>query len=109
MSKFEIFRGVNTQFYFRFKASNGQQILSSEAYTTKQSCLNGIASVKSVSPFDGNYKRSDVFANYRFNMVANNGEIIAKSSEGYTTAQNRDNAINIVKKEAPNAPIVDLS
>lgn len=109
MSKFEIFRGSNYQYYFRFKASNGEQILSSESYTTKQNCQNGIASVKAHAPFDSNYRRIDKAYDYRFNLVAKNSEIIARSSEGYTTVYNRDRAIEIVKKEAPAAPIYDLT
>jgi uncharacterized protein len=109
MQKFEIFLGVNRQFYFRFKASNGQQILASEAYTTKANCQNGIASVKRLSPYDSTYRRIDSYANFRFNMVAENGEIIAKSSEGYVTAQGRENAIGVVKREAATAPIIDLT
>lgn len=109
MAKFEVFKGINSQFYFRFKATNGEQILASESYTTKQNCLNGIASVKRLSPFDSTYRRIDSYANYRFNMVAENGEIIAKSSEGYVSTQGRENAINVVKREAGTAQIIDLT
>jgi uncharacterized protein YegP (UPF0339 family) len=109
MSKFQVFKRADTYFGFRFKASNGEQILSSEAYTTKQNCLNGIAAVKRVSPYDSSYRRLDRYMDYRFNVVAENGEIIAHSSEGYTAIHNRENAINIVKKDAGNAPIDDLT
>ena len=44
--KFQIFKGADNQFYFRLKASNGQIILASEAYTAKASAQNGIDSVK---------------------------------------------------------------
>lgn len=109
MSKFQIFVGKDSQFYFRFNASNGEQILASEGYTTKDNCKNGIAAVKTLSPYDSSYKKSDEFRNYRFNMVATNGQIVAKSSEGYTTAQNRDHAIDIVKRDAKTSPTEDLT
>lgn len=109
MATFQIFLGVNQQYYFRFKASNGKQILSSESYATKQSCLNGISSVKRLSPFDISYRRMDNYGNYRFNMLADNGEIVAKSSEGYDSSQGREHAINIVKLEAGLATIIDLT
>lgn len=35
------------QFYFNLTATNGQVIASSEMYTTKAACENGIESVKS--------------------------------------------------------------
>lgn len=47
--KFQVFKGKDGQFYFRLKAANGEVIASSEGYTTKQSCLNGIAAIKSVA------------------------------------------------------------
>ncbi len=109
MSKFELFRGINSQFYFRFKARNGEQILSSEGYLAKHSCLAGIASVKRLAPYDSSYVRIDNLGNYRFNMKAENGEIVAHSSEGYTTRQSRDHAIEVVKREAPFAEVVDLT
>jgi uncharacterized protein YegP (UPF0339 family) len=109
MASFQIFRGTNFQYYFRFKASNGEQILSSESYITKQSCQDGIASVKAHAPYDSNYRRIDKPNDYRFNLIAKNNEIIARSSEGYTTSYNRDKAIEVVKKEAPTAPVYDLT
>lgn len=47
--KFQIFKGKDDQFYFRLKAGNGEIICSSEGYTTKQSCQNGIEAVKKVA------------------------------------------------------------
>ena len=44
--KFEIYQDAGGQFRFRLKSGNGQVIASSEAYTTKKACLNGIASVR---------------------------------------------------------------
>lgn len=41
-SKFEIKKSTNKQFYFNLKAGNGQVIVTSETYTTKQNCINGI-------------------------------------------------------------------
>ncbi len=42
---FEVFRGANDKFYFRLRAANTNNILSSQGYTTKENCLNGIRSV----------------------------------------------------------------
>lgn len=44
--KFEIFRDKAGEFRFRLKASNGQIIAVSEGYVKKDSCKNGIDSVK---------------------------------------------------------------
>lgn len=50
MSKFEIFKGTNGQFYFRLKAENGEIIASSEGYTSKQGAQSGVAAVRRCAP-----------------------------------------------------------
>lgn len=58
--KFTVFKSSsNSQYYYRLRAKNGEIILNSEGYTTKQSCLTGIASVKTNAPFDNHYERKD--------------------------------------------------
>lgn len=44
--KFEIFKDKAGEFRFRLKAPNGEIIAASEGYTTKNSCLGGIDSVR---------------------------------------------------------------
>ncbi len=56
-------------------------------------------------------QRFDSFLNagqYGFNHVATNGEIIGRS-EKYTTAQARDHGLQVVIREAPDAPVQDSS
>lgn len=107
--KFQIFKStVNSQYYYRLRATNGEIILNGEGYTTKQSCLNGIASVKANAPHDNRYERKDGYNNYTFNLKAANGEIIGRS-ESYTSSYNRENGIVAVKSDAPVAGIEDLS
>jgi uncharacterized protein YegP (UPF0339 family) len=53
MPKFEIYKDSNGQFRFRLKAPNGEIIAVGEAYTTKDACRNGIASVKENTPRAG--------------------------------------------------------
>lgn len=107
--KFTIFKSAaNSQYYYNLKSANGEKILSGEGYTSKQGCLNGIASVKTNAPFDSRYERKDAVSNYRFNLKASNGEIIGRS-EGYNYSSSRENGIAAVKRDAPGAPIEDLS
>ncbi len=44
--KFEINKSKNGQFYFNLKAGNGQTIVTSETYTSKQNCEHGISVTK---------------------------------------------------------------
>ena len=105
---FEVFKGVNGQFYFRLKSANREIILASESYTTKANCLNGVQSVKNHSPFDRYYKKLTARnGQYYFTLSASNNEVIG-TSETYITEYARDNGIAAVKRDAPSAQIVDL-
>ena len=48
--KFEIYADKAGQFRFRLRASNGEEILSSEGYKSKESCKHGIESVRKNAP-----------------------------------------------------------
>lgn len=48
--KFEVYTDKAGEFRFRLKARNGEIIATSEGYTTKPNCLNGVESVKKNAP-----------------------------------------------------------
>ena len=48
--KFEVYEDKGGKFRFRLKARNGEIILASQGYKTKDTCINGIESVKSNAP-----------------------------------------------------------
>ena len=48
--KFEVYTDKAGEFRFRLKAANGQVVATSEGYKAKDSCLNGIESVKKNAP-----------------------------------------------------------
>ena len=107
--KFQVFKSTsNYEYYYRLRSVNGEIILNGEGYKSKQSCYEGIASVKVNAPYDNRYERHDGTYNYRFNLKAANGEIIGRS-ESYTTSAARENGIAAVKRDAPGAPIEDLT
>lgn len=107
--KFEIYKGKNDQFYFRLFAKNGENILGSEGYTSKQGCENGIESVKTNSPDDERYERNTASnGKFYFNLTAANKQVIG-TSQMYTTDRARDNGIEAVKENAPDAPVEDNS
>ena len=47
---FEVFKDASGQFRFRLRAPNGEPIASSEGYTTKEACIDGIRSVQKNAP-----------------------------------------------------------
>ncbi|SHL98973.1 YegP family protein [Flavobacterium chilense] len=107
MGKFVITKRTNGEFQFNLKAGNGQTILTSEGYTTKAACNNGIESVKTNSQDDGRFDRKEAKnGKPYFNLKASNGQIIG-SSEMYESVSARENGIESVKKNAPDAVVDD--
>ncbi|MBQ6699666.1 MAG: YegP family protein [Oscillospiraceae bacterium] len=107
---------------FNLLASNGQIIGVSEVYSGKEACLKGIESVRknaeaanledrtvepvaeAVNPKFEIY--TDKSGEFRFRLKARNGEIIL-SSEGYKAKASCENGIESVRKNAPDAEIVE--
>ncbi len=109
MGKFEIVKRKNGEFQFNLKAGNGQVILTSEGYTTKANCQNGIDSVKKNGADDAHYdKKESTNKKYYFNLKATNGQIIG-SSQMYESEAGRDKGIESVKTNAPDAIVADLT
>lgn len=107
MGKFVVTTRKNGEFQFTLKAGNGQAILASEGYTTKAACMNGIESVKKNSQDDARFDRLEAKnGKPYFNLKAGNGQIIG-NSEMYESVASRDNGIESVKKNAPDAEVVD--
>lgn len=120
MGKFVI-KETKTGFTFNLKASNGQVIATSEVYTTKAACTNGIESVQKNAPaaaIEDQTKEgfateknpkfevyTDKKGEYRFRLKAGNGQIIA-TGEGYKELKNCLNGVDSVKKNAVDAEIV---
>lgn len=105
--KFEIKAGKTGKFRFNLKASNGQVILTSEAYDSRASAVKGITSVKKNAGNDKRFERKTAKdGSPYFVMKAANGEPIGKS-EMYKTVKSMENGVASVGKHAPDAPVVD--
>ena len=105
--KFELYQDKAGEYRFRLKAGNGEIILVSEGYKQKASAENGIESVRKNSPTDERYERKDTSSGKpMFNLKATNGQVIG-TSEAYSSASARDNGIESVKKNAPDAKLDD--
>ena len=107
MGKFVISQRKDGEYQFNLKADNGQVILTSQGYAAKASCTNGIESVKTNASDDGRYDRQ-VAANgkFYFTLKASNGQVIG-NSQMYEAEAGRDNGIESVKKNAPDASVED--
>ncbi len=121
MGKFAI-RQTATGTKFDLKAGNGEVIATSEVYASKDACIKGAESVRANAPLaaiedqtkagfatEKNPKfevYTDKAGEFRFRLKAKNGQIIA-TGEGYRSLQSCLNGIESVKKNAPDAEIVD--
>ena len=121
MGKFVV-KEVKTGVKFNLVATNGQVIGTSEIYTTKTACQNGIKSVKTnaasaniedqtVEGYETqNNPKFEIYTDkageYRFRLKARNGETILVS-EGYTKKASCQNGVESVQKNAPEAEVVE--
>lgn len=109
MGKFVISLRKNEEYQFNLKAGNGEVILSSEGYTSKASCQNGIESVRKNSTDESKYDLKEAKnGKYYFNLKAGNGQVIG-TSEMYESEAGRKSGIASVMKNAPDASIEDTT
>jgi uncharacterized protein len=85
---FQVFTGTNGSHYYRFRAANHEQILSSEAYSSRTAALNGVLSVLDNGLIRTRYElRDSASGQAYFVLKASNGEVIGMS-EMYSTRSN---------------------
>lgn len=121
MGKFVI-TTTKSGYKFNLKATNGETIATSEVYTTKAACQNGVASVSKNAPVAGiedqtveGFEKAkcpkfeiykDKAGEFRFRLKATNGQIIAVG-EGYKTLVSCKNGVESVAKNAKDAKVVE--
>ena len=105
--KYEVYESKG-KYYFRLKARNGQVILRSQGYTSKNGCMTGVNSVKE------NAKNLDQFEiklssdnRHYFNLIAKNKQVIG-TSQMYKTKTTCHNGIAAVQRVAGTAPVLEL-
>lgn len=105
--KFECYKDKAGEFRFRLKAGNGETILSSEGYSSKSSCTNGIESVRKNASNPDRYETKQTSSGkHRFNLKAGNGQVIG-TSQNYASAASCDNGMKSVARSAAGASVDD--
>lgn len=120
MGKFVV-KQTKSGYRFNLAAGNGEIIATSETYSSKDSCLSGVESVRTNAPaanledqtVEGyeaaKHPKFEIYTDkageFRFRLKARNGEIIAVS-EGYKAKASCKNGIESVRKNAPEADVV---
>ena len=105
MGKFVIKHRKNGDFQFDLHAGNGENILTSQGYTTKAACENGVESVRSNASDASKFDKNDASnGKFYFNLKAANGLIIG-TSQMYISASGRDHGIASVSNNATDATV----
>ena len=106
---FELKAAAHYQFMFNLKAANGEIILTSETYKSKEGALNGIESVRTNSAHDEQYERKVSTSSKPFFVLkAKNHETIGRS-ELYSSEAAREKGIESVKTNGPKATLHDIT
>ena len=105
--KFEVYKDKAGEFRFRLKASNGQNILASEGYKSKSSCMNGVESVRKNSQDPARLvKKKTPSGKYRFNVTSSNGQVVG-ASQNYDSESGCAGGMKSVAKTAKDATVDD--
>ena len=106
--KFEVYVDKAGEHRFRLKAGNGETILTSEGYSKKDGCANGIESVRRNAANPDRFEKiATEKGKFRFNLKAANHQVIG-TSQNYDSESGRDNGIASVAKNAPDAKVVEV-
>jgi uncharacterized protein len=107
MAEFTITKNTNGSYYFQLRSGNGQVLLSSEGYISKDGCINGINAVKANIKDNNKFEKKNTANNkYYFILKAGNGQVIG-TSEMFETMASRDNAMVAVQMSGDNVFLND--
>lgn len=107
MGNFVIIKTSNGEHYFSLKADNSQIILTSELYSSKSDCIEGIESVRiNCSEFNRYERKKSIDKKHYFVLKASNGQVIG-NSEMFDTNAGMDNGIESVKKNGISASVAE--
>ncbi|WP_027893691.1 YegP family protein [Calidithermus chliarophilus] len=105
--KFVLQHTADGQYLFNLQAANGEVVLTSERYMSKDAALAGIASVRINAPIDARYERlTSSDGRPYFVLKGANGRVLGHS-ETYSSAAARDQGIDSVEHHAPEAELED--
>ena len=102
---FQIYKDKAGKHRFRLKAKNGENIISSQAYASRATCMKGIKSVANHAADKSNFKSKENKAGkWNFNLVAANNRVIA-SSQSYADKSSMNKGVKSVMTNAPKIKI----
>ena len=104
--KYEVYTdGVS--YYYNLKASNGELLIKSEAYASKDSVLLAIEAIKRNIEVGTISVREDKHGLYQFVLTAKNHRILVMSAN-YSTEKRAQSASESFKRFAATSPVVEI-
>ncbi len=109
--KFELYQDASKDYRWRLKAGNGEELATpGQGYKAKADAQNSIDRIKKDAAtdkikfevYEDNAKQS------RWRLKASNGQVIATSSSGYKSKADAEHAIDLIKKGAASAEVVEV-
>lgn len=97
------------QYIWRLKASNGYIIANGESYVAKADAIHCINLVKGTTSASQYTVYQDSAKQWRWTLFATNGEIIARSSEGYWNKADAERGVDLCVATNANTPVYDLT
>jgi len=106
---FEMFQDKEKEFRWRLK--HGDEIIGTagQGYKAKASCTKAIEAIQK-----GLENGKDTFEVYednskefRWRLKSSNGQTVASANKGYKTKADCEKIVNVIKKEAPKAAVVE--
>ena len=108
-ASFEIYRDSAGEWRWRFVHKNGNILAAaSEGYTRRRDAKRAVDSIRE-DVADADFEiYEDNRDEYRWRLTASNGEIVATSGEGYASESGAEDAVDRVKRLAPDADALDV-
>jgi hypothetical protein len=106
MGNFVIKQATQGEYYFDLIEDNPMIILTSQLYSSKSSCFQGIDLVRNSSYSDGFERKQTVNNNFYFVLKTSEGQIIGNSGL-YASQTGMENGIESIKKSIDNIKVVE--
>ena len=105
---FEMYADKKDEYRWRLKADDKTLATSGQGYKAKADCKKGIERIKSDADTKLKFEvYEDKKKEYRFKIVATNGQTIGASSEGYKAKADAEKAVETIKKGVKDAAVVE--
>jgi uncharacterized protein YegP (UPF0339 family) len=106
--KFEIYQDGSMEYRWRLKAANGKVLgTGGQGYKAKADAKHGVERIKNGAASLTFEIYDDKSKEHRWRVKASNGQVIATSSQGYKDKADCEHAIEVIKKGAAHAEVVE--